>query len=204
VLDDPSLREKALRITTRVVHELAPAHDWRIPEHFTADWEPRLDYNADEPAHPFRPYGATIGHWLEWSRLAVQLHAALGPAAPAWLLDDARALFDAAVREGWSVDGADGFVYTVDWAGRPVVRERMHWVVAEAIAAAAALHRATGDPSYADWYATWWQHVDDHFRDPEHGSWHHELAPDLTPGSTTWDGKPDVYHAYGAVLSSSR
>ena len=43
--------------------------------------------------------------------------------------------------------------------------------------------QATGDSSYADWYRTWWQHIDDHFRDPVHGSWHHELAPDLTPSS---------------------
>ena len=33
-------------------------------------------------------------------------------------------LFEASVNEGWTVDGADGFVYTVDWEGRPVVRER--------------------------------------------------------------------------------
>ena len=103
---------------------------------------------------------------------------ALGDAAPDWLLDDARSLFDASVREGWAVDGADGFVYTVDWSGAPVVRERMHWVAAEATATAAALHAATGDASYADWYATWWQHVADCFLDPEHGSWRHELSPD--------------------------
>ena len=33
-------------------------------------------------------------------------------------------------------------VYTVDFEGTPVVRERMHWVVCEAIGAAASLHRA--------------------------------------------------------------
>ena len=136
-----------------------------------------LEYNVDEPAHPFRPYGATIGHWLEWARLALHLRAALGAAAPDWLLDDARSLFDASVREGWAVDGADGFVYTVDWSGAPVVRERMHWVAAEATATAAALHAATGEATYADWYATWWQHVADCFLDTEHGSWRHELSP---------------------------
>jgi sulfoquinovose isomerase len=200
VLDDPSLRDRAARMVERVVHTSAPAHDWRIPEHFDASWSPLLDYNADQPAHPFRPFGATIGHWLEWGRLALHLRAALGPSAPSWLLDDTISLFDAAVREGWAVDGTDGFVYTVDWSGRPVVRERMHWVVAEATATAAALHQITGDPSYADWYATWWQHIDTHFRDPERGSWHHELAPDLTPSSTTWEGKPDTYHAFQATL----
>jgi mannose/cellobiose epimerase-like protein (N-acyl-D-glucosamine 2-epimerase family) len=200
VLDDDSLRQRALRITTRVVHELAPAHAWRIPEHFDAGWTPLLEYNADEPAHPFRPYGATIGHWLEWARLALHLHAALGPAAPAWLLTDAVALFDASVREGWAVDGADGFVYTVDWHGRPVVRQRMHWVAAEATLTATALHSATGEPSYADWNATWWQHIDSCLRDPARGSWHHELSPALEPSSITWHGKPDTYHAFQATL----
>ena len=66
-------------------------------------------------------------------------------AAPAGLLDTSRLLFDRAVADGWHADGAPGFVYTTDWEGRPVVRQRMHWVVAEGIAAAAALHRRTGE-----------------------------------------------------------
>ena len=200
VLDDASLRARAQRVVTRVVRELAPANEWRIPEHFDDSWAPALDYNADEPAHPFRPYGGTIGHWLEWARLALHLRASLGGTAPGWLLDNARSLFDAAVREGWSVDGADGFVYTVDWSGTPVVRERMHWVAAEATATAAALHAATGETSYADWYATWWAHIDRCFRDPEHGSWHHELSPANEPSQITWAGKPDIYHAFQATL----
>jgi len=200
VLDDDDLRARARRIVTRVVHDLARGNEWRIPEHFDAAWTPQLEYNSDEPAHPFRPYGATIGHWLEWSRLTLHLRAGLGPDAPAWLLDDARSLFDAAVREGWAVDGADGFVYTVDWSGTPVVRERMHWVAAEATATASALHAATGDPAYAQWYATWWEHVEDRFADREHGSWRHELSPQNTPSSITWAGKPDTYHAFQATL----
>ena len=82
VLDDASLRDKALRIVTRVVHDLARGNEWRIPEHFDDTWTPVLEYNVDEPAHPFRPYGATIGHWLEWARLALHLRAGLGDAAP--------------------------------------------------------------------------------------------------------------------------
>ena len=200
VLDEPSLREKAQRIVTRVVHDLARGNQWRIPEHFDDTWTPVWDYNVDEPAHPFRPYGATIGHWLEWARLALHLRAGLGDAAPSWLLDDARSLFDASVREGWAVDGADGFVYTVDWSGAPVVRERMHWVAAEATATAATLYVATGDSSYAEWYTTWWQHVADCFVDREQGSWRHELSPSNQPSSVTWKGKPDTYHAFQATL----
>ena len=36
----------------------------------------------------------------------------------------------------------------------PVVRQRMHWVLAEAICAAAALHKATGDAGYESCYRT--------------------------------------------------
>jgi mannose/cellobiose epimerase-like protein (N-acyl-D-glucosamine 2-epimerase family) len=200
VLGDPSLRQRATSITSRVVHDLAAGNAWRIPEHFDDTWTPVLDYHVDEPAHPFRPYGATIGHALEWSRLALHLRGALGGAAPAWLLPDAQALFAAAVAEGWAVDGADGFVYTVDWEGTPVVRERMHWVVAEGTAAAAALFAATGEPAYAGWYETWWQHVAACFRDPQGRSWRHELSPTNAPSSTTWKGRPDIYHAFQATL----
>ena len=171
------------------------------PSTSTPSWTPLLEYNVDEPAHPFRPYGATIGHWLEWSRLALHLRAGLGSMLRrAGCSPTPSRCSTPSVREGWAVDGADGFVYTVDWAGRPVVRERMHWVVAEGTATAAALHQVTGESSYADWYATWWQHIDTHFRDPDLGSWHHELAPDLTPSSVTWPGKPDTYHAFQATL----
>ena len=197
---DRTLLDKALRILTRVVHELGPAHSWRLPEHFDEDWVPRLDYNADTPAHPFRPFGATIGHWLEWARLALHLRAALGDSAPDWLLDDATALFEASVREGWAVDGADGFVYTVDWDGRPVVRERMHWVAAEATGTAAALYAATGAPAYRTWYTTWWDHVAEVFLDRRLGSWRHELDSRNRPSGVVWNGKPDTYHAFQATL----
>lgn len=197
---DRTLLDRALRIVTRVVHELGPANAWRLPEHFDESWTPELEYNADTPAHPFRPYGATVGHWLEWARLALHLHSALGESAPPWLLDDARSLFEASVDEGWAVDGADGFVYTVDWSGRPVVRERMHWVAAEATAAAAALWTATGDASYDGWYRTWWDHIATVFIDHRLGSWHHELDPANRPGGVTWRGKPDSYHAFQATL----
>ncbi len=197
---DPTLIDRALRIVTRVVHDLGPDHSWRLPEHFDTAWNPQLQYNADTPAHPFRPYGATIGHWLEWARLTLNLRAALGPSAPDWMLPHARSLFEGAVREGWAVDGAEGFVYTVDWDGHPVVRERMHWVAAEAVAAAAALHTATEEPSYDAWYRTWWDHIATKLIDHRLGSWHHELDPLNRPGGVTWRGKPDVYHAFQATL----
>lgn len=195
--------DRAARITERVVHGWARENEWRIPEHFSSDWTPLPDYNVDAPAHPFRPYGATIGHWMEWSRLTLHVRAALEAAegaAPEWMLADAVALFDAAVGEGWDVDGSPGFVYTVDWSGRPVVRERMHWVVCEALGAAAALHAATGDGRFGACYEQWWDHAADLFIDPVGGSWWHELTPDGAVSRTVWSGKADVYHAIQATL----
>ncbi len=197
---DRSLLDKALRIVSRVLHDLGRNNHWRLPEHFDEQWSPLLDYNQDTPAHPFRPYGATIGHGLEWARLALHLRAAIGASAPGWLLDDAVELFDASIRDGWATDGADGFVYTVDWDGKPVVRERMHWVAAEATNTAAALHAATGEPAYGVWYATWWDHIAEVFLDQELGSWHHELDAQNRPSDTVWKGKPDTYHAFQATL----
>lgn len=194
---------RALSIAERLIHGVAADHDWRLPEHFTPDWEPLPDYNRDQPDHPFRPFGSTSGHLLEWARLLVHLEIALtraGHPAPAWLRTDAEQLFEHAVRRGWAVDGADGFVYTLDWKDTPVVRERMHWVAAEATLAAWALGRHTRDPGYTDHYDRWWEYTERFHIDREYGSWHHELDPANRPSGTVWAGKPDVYHAYQAVL----
>ena len=203
VTGDDAWLARALRITERVVHTFARESDWRLPEHFDPSWAPLPDHHKDAPAHPFRPYGVTIGHLLEWSRLTLHLRAALelrGGTAPPWLLPDAVALAQVAVRDGWHADGATGFVYTVDFTGRPVVRERMHWVLCEGIGAAAALATATGDPTYEDWYRRWWDEAVEHVIDPVGGSWWHELGPDHRVSRTVWSGKPDVYHALQATL----
>ncbi|MBF0930538.1 MAG: AGE family epimerase/isomerase, partial [Actinomyces graevenitzii] len=137
--------ERALGIVDFAINQQARAHGWRIPEHYSTTWVPDPDYNIDEVAHPFRPFGITPGHGLEWARLTVQLRAALqevGLEAPAWMLPAALELFTRSRADGWNRDGAPGFVYTVDFVGTPVVHERMHWVTCEAISAAAALHCA--------------------------------------------------------------
>jgi mannose/cellobiose epimerase-like protein (N-acyl-D-glucosamine 2-epimerase family) len=76
----------------------------------------------------------------------------------------------------------------------------MHWVHAEALAAAAALHRRTGDRAYSGWQQTFEDYAETYLLDLDHGSWHHELDADNEPAATTWHGKPDVYHAYQALL----
>lgn len=199
VTGDPTWHGRALRIAAAIIDDVARAHDWRLVEHFDAGWVPVLEHNREEPNHAFRPYGTTVGHWFEWARLLLHLEASLEE-PPTWLPAAAVDLFTTGVRVGWAADGPAGFPYTLDWDDRPVVRARMHWVVTEAIAAAAALHERTRDPAYEAWYRALWDHAAVAFLDREDGSWHHELAPDLTPAGGTWGGKPDLYHAVQATL----
>jgi sulfoquinovose isomerase len=188
---------RALRIAERLIGRFAREHDWRVVEHFDERWTPLPDYNRDDPRHPFRPFGVTPGHGLEWARLLLGVRASL-PAPPDWLLEAARGLFERAVADGWTEPG--GFAYTTDLDGRPVVTDRLHWVVTEAIGAAATLHAATGADEYERWYRRCWDFADLHLLDRERGSWHHELDDELRPSERTWTGKPDVYHAFQATL----
>lgn len=196
-LDEPLWADCALRIADRLINQVARAGDWRVAEHFAADWTPLPDYNAGHPDHPFRPYGITPGHGLEWGRLLLGLQATLAE-PPDWLLEAAAGLFERAVKDGWAEPG--GFVYTTHADGRPSVTRRLHWVVTEAIAAAAALHEATGEDAYEAWYRRAWDFAATHLIDRDRGSWRHELDADLQAATGTWSGKPDIYHAFQAVL----
>jgi len=188
---------RAASVADRVVG-WASAHTWRIPEHFDASWTPLPEYNADRPRDPFKPYGSTPGHGLEWARLLLQLDVAAG--TPGARTDAAVALFDRAVADGWDIAHGGGFVYTVDWDGVPVEPRRYHWVAAEAVAAADVLGRVTGDPRFTAAAVGWWAWIDRYLVDHERGSWHHELDTDNRPDGVTWVGKPDVYHAAQAVM----
>lgn len=195
--------DRALRIVERIIHAHAAANGFGVIEHFDVHWQALPDYNHDNPTDGFRPYGTTPGHAFEWARLVLHLEAArqrAGLPVPQWLLSDARGLFANACRHAWHADGAPGIVYTLDWQNRPVVQARLHWTHAEACATAAALLRRTGEGEYEQWYRRFWDFIDSHFIDRIHGSWHHELDPQNRPGASIWGGKPDLYHAYQAVL----
>ena len=90
--------------------------------------------------------------------------------------------------------------YTTDFDATPVVRNRLHWVLAEAMATAWTLHQVTGEQEYAQWFQEWAAHAEHFFVDRESGSWHPELDEHNRPADTVWEGKPDVYHAYQATL----
>ena len=201
VLDEDLWLDRALRITERLIHQQAAQSGYLPVEHFDHNWQPLPDYNRDNPSDGFRPFGKTPGHAFEWARLLLHLEAARkqrGLPAPEWLLADARQLFASACQHGWADNG--GIVYTLDWNHQPLVRERLHWVVAEAAAAAAALLQRTDEPGYEVWYQQFWDYIDLHMIDRVNGSWHHELGADNLPSQTIWPGKPDLYHAYQATL----
>jgi sulfoquinovose isomerase len=197
VTGNPVWHDRALAICERIIGIHARSHGWRIPEHYDHDWTPVPEYNEESPADPFRPYGATPGHAFEWSRLLLQLAASLEEPRP-WILEAAEALFAQAV-EDTAEDDTPGLAYTTDWHGEPVVRERFHWVIAEAVLAAEALHTYTGAGLYAGLASRWWSEIAEHFVDDATGSWHHELAPSMARSTRTWRGKPDAYHAFNAL-----
>ncbi|PIE99173.1 MAG: N-acylglucosamine 2-epimerase, partial [Propionibacterium sp.] len=198
VTGEQYLLDRALSIAKYIAGGAAADQDgaWRLAEHFNAQWQPQLDHNRDDPRHAFRPYGSQPGHWLEWAKLLMQLKG-LG-ITDSWLLPAARNLFDGAFRDAWANNG--GFCYTVDWDGTPVVKERFFWEVAEGIGAAAALYRATGEQYYANAYARLWRYANTHVADHISGSWWHELDVNNRPVVHTWEGKPDLYHAYQATF----
>ncbi len=213
---DPVWHQRAMSIATHLIDGHARANAWRVPEHYDENWRPLPDYNDDRRADQFRPYGTTPGHSFEWARLLLDLEAALTapaspprpgtpprPPAPAWLLEAATALFDAAVADAEARDGHPGLLYTVGSSGQPVITSRLHWVACEAVLAADALHRRTGEDRFAAAAARWWTDIDRYFIDRQRGGWWHELTPDMAPAAGTWSGKPDLYHAYQALLFPS-
>lgn len=202
VAEDEKYRIRAGRIIDRVLG-WAKNNNWRIPEHYTKDWTPDLECNKDRPDDPFKPYGATPGHGIEWSRLITQwaLSSYRGKKEEAAdYIEAAEHLFNRAIGDAWNADGAPGIAYTTDWEGRPVVHDRMHWTLAEAINTSAVLYRVTGKQKYADDYAQFMKYLDEKVLDHVNGSWYHQMDRENRVIGTVWPGKNDLYHAVQATL----
>lgn len=195
-------RVRAGRIIDRVIG-WAKDNDWRIPEHFAEDWTADLECNKEKPADPFKPYGATPGHGIEWGRLITQWALSTyqeDNVAAAPYIEAAEELFMRAVSDAWNADGAPGLVYTTDWEGNPVVHDRMHWTLAEAINTSAVLYRMTGKEKYSDLYSEFMKYLDETVLDHVNGSWFHQLDAQNNLLNTVWPGKSDLYHAFQATL----
>ena len=210
-------RKRAGRIIDHVIR-WAEENDYRIPEHYSSDWKPLLSLNQEKPDDPFKPYGATPGHGIEWARLIGEWALSSGvsrEARPgegggaidvsgsvdsAEYLRHACRLYQRAVSDAWDRDGAPGLVYTTDWDGTPVVHDRMHWTLAEAINTSAVLYRVTKEERYAEDLGMFLKYLEEKVIDPSNGSWFHQLDRENRPKGTVWPGKPDIYHAFQAML----
>lgn len=205
VADAAGKEEYRVRAGRIIDHVLGWAKDnhWRIPEHYTKDWEPDLEKNREKPDDPFKPYGATPGHGLEWARLITQWALSTYKEDKEGMLpyiNAAEELFRRAVEDAWNADGAPGICYTTGWDGKPIVHERMHWTLAEGINTAAVLYHVTKKQEYADAYAAFMQYLDEKVLDHVNGSWFHQMDQNNQVTGTVWPGKPDIYHALQATL----
>lgn len=185
----------AERIADLIINRHARAMNWRVAEHFNADWSVNRDYAGDPM---FRPYGTTPGHALEWSRLLVQLHELGGKRLP-WLREAAEALFLHTCAISWDM-ATGGFYYTLDWNDKPAQSDRYWWPCCEGIAAAAVLRASGGGQVFEDWYARILGFAATHLIDTKGGAWHPELDSALCPVNRVFTGKPDIYHAVQACL----
>lgn len=192
---DTTYLRKAESIASLIIGKHAAALGYRVGEHFDANWVLDKPYSGGDI---FRPAGTTPGHWLEWSRLLMQLWE-LGGRNLAWLPDAAANLFRSSIDLGWDKEKG-GFFYTLDWDNRPALRQKLWWPSAEGIGAARFLSAQNNDPYFETWYRAIWGFCANHLIDHKHGGWHHELGEDLKPATTLFDAKYDIYHALQACL----
>lgn len=187
--------DKAGRILNFFTAEIAPAHQWRVPEHFTLDWQVDHDY-AGNPM--FRPKGTTPGHSFELARLLIQYWDLAGRPDNSDL-ERARHLVTAALNDAWVEEGG-GFVYTLDYDGDVQVADRYWWPVTEAIGVLSALIKLDGTAEDERWYRRVWQAASDLFVDHEKGGWFPEIDATGKAVAHQFTGKPDIYHALQADL----
>ncbi len=201
--------ERAQRMLSFAYQE-ASHYDWRVPEHHDQNWRPLLDYNKDEPNTPYYPYGFVVGHGMELARLGVQLRGALreeGLREPEFLAHGARELFERARKDGWRRGGKPGFLYTTDFDGKPVLTDRLQWVLCEGICATVALRRAALDDgatvgqveAYEHSYHSWIDYLNDYMM-LEPGVIARQLDEDSDPMEGTISSRPDIYHTIQAFL----
>jgi len=191
--DDRAYLDRAGRILDFFFEQLAPAHGWRLPEHFTENWQVDADYEGNPM---FRPAGSTPGHSFELGRLLLQywdLNGRVDDNAPA----KARRVIEQALTDAAHPDG--GFVYTLE-QGKVAKADRYWWPVTEAIGALAALQKLGPTAKDEALYRKSWAFADMHFIDHELGGWFPELDANGRPVSRQFLGKPDIYHAIQAGL----
>lgn len=194
---DRAYIDKAESIADLVIRRCAAKVGFRVAEHFDPDWV--IDQDYYHPDEMFRPAGTTPGHWLEWSRLLLQLWS-LGGKKHGWMPDAAKALFVQSMSLGWDKEKG-GFFYTLDWTDKPTKTNKLWWPMCEAAGAAHFLNEhLPSDRFYEDSYRLIWGTIATRFIDHKNGGWHEELTENMVPAHMLFPGKGDIYHALQACL----
>lgn len=199
VTGDGAWHHRANRIADRIINQSARGADWLLLEHFDPDWEPLVQYNINEPGHPFRPPGVCPGHLFEWSRLLVHLYCSPHVGAEPWQLEAAVSLAKRGL-QFWSGDAREGLAYTVRPDGTAISDIRLHWPVCEALQACAVLAKYLNDYTWEWWYSELWNHAARRFMSPD-GTWIPEFDADWNAGTSIWAGRADFYHVMGAYVT---
>lgn len=192
---DEQFLTRAGRILEFFVGKMAPAHDWRLPEHYTANWTVDPDYSGNPM---FRPAGTTPGHSFELGRLLLQYWDLAGR-PDGDMTRSARRLIERALSDSWD-EVRGGFAYTLTFDGSVDNPNRYWWPVTEAIGAVATLLKLDPQPIDHAWYARLWRFADAHLIDHARGGWYPELAADDSLAMSQFKGKPDIYHSVQAAL----
>ncbi len=190
-----SYLDKAERVADLVIHCRAAENGYRVAEHFDGEWVLDKTYKGDEM---FRPPGTTPGHWLEWSRLILQLWA-LGGKKHDWMPVASEALFAQAIAIGWD-KARGGFYYNLDWNDAPDLPHKLWWPATEGIGAASFLSDHRPSAFHEQWYRTIWDVIAKNFLDEDVGGWREELTAHMQPSFKLFAGKGDIYHALHACL----
>ena len=191
---DSKFLDRAGRVLTFFTGKVAPAENWRIPEHYTQDWQIDRDYAGN---HMFRPAGTTPGHSFELGRLLLQ-HWDLSGRPQTDAPQVARKLIEQALQDAWLPDG--GFAYTLNFDGSVADASRFWWPVTEAIGAGAALVLLDRRQEDEIWYRKLWTFAHDHFIDHKCGGWFPAIDAAGAPTQSIFAGKPDIYHSVQACL----
>ena len=161
----------------------------------TSDWQADPEKNKDtDPSseeYIFRPYGFQPGHSCEWSKLLLLIGRLTPGGAPAWVLPTAERIFDVGCEHGWDPERG-GLYYAFGADGEALDKNKYYWALAEMLAAAGLLAKATGKQKYWDWYNKAWAYAVAHFIDGERGGWYPMVDPDNVRTDTHSAGAGNV------------
>lgn len=191
---------RAELIAHSITQVQAAQADGLIWEHYDSQWKIDWNYNLDDKANLFRPWGFQPGHFTEWAKLLILLdgYADDLQGDGAYLLSTAEKLFAIAMQTSWD-ENHGGICYGFAPDRSVCDGDKYFWVQAESFAAAACLAQRTGKQEYWDWYEKIWRYSWTHFVDHQHGAWYRILRNDNSKISDEKSpaGKTD-YHTMGA------